>query len=391
MQGKYYFCKKYNEFGMKGIKIRNYKSFRDEVNMELRPITVLIGRNSSGKSSLCKLVDAISVSLSNDAEGFLPLQTGHNRLGDRYEDLFYQRITNDLQIGVCFDGGKCIETTFLMQDGFFCPKSFTARNGEQVASKTFTSREESDKAGFVGLYLPQICDEVSVTSDDVQFSVDYIGPVRCRAQRRIERASVRKGNYVEDDGTRAYDMLLMSHLADGTLLRRVSDWFKANMDGQSLNISETSPGSGIFSLYVERGGAHVNIADVGEGLAQVLPVIVQSFVRNADVTIIEQPSLHLNSAAHALVACRLAASSVELGKKYIIETHSDTFLTGIRMMVAERKLDREDVVIYYVHHDGDSAMLDKIEIDDNYEYTSWPDGMFEDDYRLQNEIIRILG
>ena len=359
--------------------------------MELRPITVLIGRNSSGKSSLCKLVDAMSMSLKNDSEGYLPLQTEHNILGDRYEDLFYQCITNDLQIGAGFDGRKRIETTFLMQDGFFCPKNFTAWNGEQVASKTFTSREESDQAGFEGLYLPQICNKVGVTSEDVQFSVDYIGPVRCRAKRRIERAGVRKGNYVEDDGMRAYDMLLMSHLTDGTLLKSVSDWFQANMDGQSLTISEISPGSGIFSLYVERGGAHVNIADVGEGLAQVLPVIVQSFVRNADVTIIEQPSLHLNSAAHALVACQLAASSIELGKKYIIETHSDTFLTGIRMMVAKRKLNREDVVIYYVHHDGDSAMLDKIEIDDNYEYTSWPDGMFEDDYRLQNEIIRILG
>ena len=376
---------------LKEIKIRNYKSFRDEAVMELRPITVLIGRNSSGKSSLCKLVDAMSMSLKNDSEGYLPLQTEHNILGDRYEDLFYQCITNDLQIGAGFDGRKRIETTFLMQDGFFCPKNFTAWNGEQVASKTFTSREESDQAGFEGLYLPQICNKVGVTSEDVQFSVDYIGPVRCRAKRRIERAGVRKGNYVEDDGMRAYDMLLMSHLTDGTLLKSVSDWFQANMDGQSLTISEISPGSGIFSLYVERGGAHVNIADVGEGLAQVLPVIVQSFVRNADVTIIEQPSLHLNSAAHALVACQLAASSIELGKKYIIETHSDTFLTGIRMMVAKRKLNREDVVIYYVHHDGDSAMLDKIEIDDNYEYTSWPDGMFEDDYRLQNEIIRILG
>ena len=130
---------------------------------------------------------------------------------------------------------------------------------------------------------------------------------------------------------------------------------------------------------------------MGEGIAQVLPIIVQSFVRNSDITIIEQPSLHLNSAAHALVACRLAESSMTLGKKYLIETHSDTFLTGIRKMVVERKLRREDVVIYCVNHDGDSATLDKIEIDDNFEYTSWPEGMFEDDYRLQNEISQLIG
>lgn len=376
---------------LKEVIIKNYKAFKQEACLELRPITVLIGRNSSGKSSLCKLVDAISESFRDDAVGFLPIQTEHNRLGDQYEDLFYQRITTDLGIDMRFDGEKHINAHFLMQGGVFCPSSYVAGNGEVEKSKAFSNKEESMRAGFIGLYYPLCCNEVGVTHDDVKYEIEYLGPIRCRAKRRIEGANVRRNNYVGEDGNKAYEMLLLSYLTDGELFGKVSQWCADNMDGQRLAISEAAPGSGVFSLYVDRSGAHVNIADVGEGIAQVLPVIVQSYVKYGDISIIEQPSLHLNSAAHAKVAMRLAESAIELNKKYLIETHSDTFLTGIRKMVVERKLNRKDVIIYSISHDGESAYLAPIEIDDNFEYTSWPEGMFEDDYQLQNEISRIIG
>lgn len=375
---------------LKKITVQNYKAYKQETSLEIRPLTVLIGRNSSGKSSLCKLVDAISGAFREDATDFIPMQTGNNRLGDLYDDLFYQRITNDLKLEVAFEGGKGIRAGFLMQDREFCPKYYEAYNDGKLSTKIFANKDESLRAGFVGLYFLSACQAVGLSLDDVKYSVDYIGPIRSRAKRRIERANVKRENYVGEDGARVYEMLLRSYLTDGDLLRKVSEWCVANMDGQHLSISESAPGAGVFGLFVERNGAHVNIADVGEGIAQVLPVIVMSFVRNSDITVIEQPSLHLNSAAHALVACRLAESAVELGKKYLIETHSDTFLTGIRKMVVERRMRREDVIIYCVHHDGESATLEPIEIDDNFEYTSWPEGMFEDDYLLQNEISRLI-
>lgn len=377
---------------LKKVKIQNYKAYKQEACLEIRPITVLIGRNSSGKSSLCKLIDSLAEAFREDATSFIPMQTEHNnRLGDLYDDLFYHRITNDLQLNVEFESGKGVKANFLMQDREFCPQNYEAYNGERASSKSFANKNESLRAGFVGLYHPEVCKDVGINLEDLKFSVDYIGPVRCRAKRRIERTNVKRGNYVGEDGSKAYEILLRSLLTDNELLRQVSNWCQENMDGQQLSISEPAPGSGVFSLFVDRNGAHVNMADVGEGIAQVLPVIVQSFIRNSDITVIEQPSLHLNSAAHAMVACRLAESAVQLSKKYLIETHSDTFLTGIRKMVVERKISRKDVIIYCVNHDGESATLEPIEIDDNFEYTSWPEGMFEDDYRLQNEISRLIG
>lgn len=41
---------------LKQIYFRNYKAFREEECLEIRPLTIIIGKNSSGKSSLCKLL-----------------------------------------------------------------------------------------------------------------------------------------------------------------------------------------------------------------------------------------------------------------------------------------------------------------------------------------------
>lgn len=38
------------------IKFKNYKAFPDLEELELRPVTLIIGKNSSGKSSILKLI-----------------------------------------------------------------------------------------------------------------------------------------------------------------------------------------------------------------------------------------------------------------------------------------------------------------------------------------------
>ena len=48
---------------IKSVFFKNYKAFK-EGEIELRPITLIVGKNSSGKSSICKLLPLMSYSLS---------------------------------------------------------------------------------------------------------------------------------------------------------------------------------------------------------------------------------------------------------------------------------------------------------------------------------------
>ena len=56
--------------------------------------------------------------------------------------------------------------------------------------------------------------------------------------------------------------------------------------------------------------------------------------------------------------------------------------------VATGKLDSKDIVIYSMDHDGQNTIVSKIEIDENFEYTDWPEGVFEEDFQLLNLINR---
>lgn len=53
------------------IYVQNYRGFSIPTNLELKPITILIGRNSSGKSSLIRLIPLLQQSL--DKRGSVPI------------------------------------------------------------------------------------------------------------------------------------------------------------------------------------------------------------------------------------------------------------------------------------------------------------------------------
>ena len=82
----------------------------------------------------------------------------------------------------------------------------------------------------------------------------------------------------------------------------------------------------------------------------------------------------------------MADAVKETSKQFVIETHSENFLLGLRYLMAIGKLASEDIVIYSMDHDGQNTIVSKIEIDENFEYTDWPEGVFEEDFQLLNLI-----
>jgi AAA15 family ATPase/GTPase len=79
------------------ISFQNFKLFKDRQTLEIRPMTILIGKNNTGKTAVVKLPTLIAGSLSKNA-GNAPLKLENEgvRIGLSYEDLFYNRqITGD--------------------------------------------------------------------------------------------------------------------------------------------------------------------------------------------------------------------------------------------------------------------------------------------------------
>ena len=371
------------------IEIKNYKAFDNEVNtLELRPVTLLIGKNSSGKSSLCKLLPMLENATSGNLNTPLLLDNNGITLGSRFEDLFHNGTTTDLTFRVYYDEGIYVGATYLMLEGKLLVYQYEVSDGVSSNVFLYDDRKLSESTSFNGMIQTEIFQKLGLDVSQFKFNIDYLGPMRIESKRTIDFGGYRKIDYVGKQGENTYSVLLNSYLQEDGLFKEVSKWMNDNMEGQELAFKQTAPGT--YALIVIRDGAEVNIADVGYGLGQVLPIITQSFMaKGGDVVVIEQPVLHLHPAAHANVAYRLAESAKTTGRKYLIETHSENFLLGLRKLVSDPQSDFnvDDVIIYYVNHDGEAAYLEPITVDENGELSSWPTGVFSESFDLMAEIM----
>lgn len=372
---------------LKRISIENYKAFKEPATFELRPITVLLGKNSSGKSSICKLLSVLSYMLSDKSKGVFSMTNGEIKLGTVYSELFYTDIKTKLKFDLEFDNDASLSLNYMMTAGDFFLQEYKIRKGENLTGVIFKNQNEITGKLF-NLTQNEILIGGGFNAEEFRFSVDYIGPVRNQAIRSLYATTLNVTDLsrVGYRGENTTAILLDSYLDGQDLFNEVSTWYHDNMDGQILDFARNGEETGSYSLIVKRGKAKVNLADVGEGTNQVLPVITQSYMNTADLTIIEQAGLHLHPSAHAHVAYRIAEAAKQSGRKFIIESHSENFVLGLRKLVALKQLKPEDVAIYYIDHDGESATAQLYEIEKDGSMKDWPTGVFAEDFLLLKEI-----
>ncbi len=130
----------------------------------------------------------------------------------------------------------------------------------------------------------------------------------------------------------------------------------------------------------------VDIPDVGFGISQVLPVLVQCFYAPPGSTIImEQPEIHLHPSAQSALADVMidVINSRENGAdrniQLIIETHSEHFLRRMQRRIAEDSVPQEKVSAYFANISKTPATLDSLQIDLFGNIQNWPENFFGDE------------
>ncbi len=130
----------------------------------------------------------------------------------------------------------------------------------------------------------------------------------------------------------------------------------------------------------------VKLTDVGVGVSQVLPALVQAFYSPPNSVVwMEQPEIHLHPSAQANLADAFisAVQSNENGSprgtQLIVETHSEHFLTRLQRRVAERRIEAADVAVYFVKRQGAGAELEALRLNLFGEIENWPENFFGDE------------
>jgi predicted ATPase len=132
----------------------------------------------------------------------------------------------------------------------------------------------------------------------------------------------------------------------------------------------------IHKIIVTQDGVELELTDVGFGISQVLPILVQAYLSPKDsITIIEQPEIHLHPKMQAWLTDALIKIALEENKNFIIETHSETLIRRIRLRIVDNNssLQKDHIAIYYIERDDENihSNLNKIDIKDNGDI-NWP-------------------
>ena len=130
----------------------------------------------------------------------------------------------------------------------------------------------------------------------------------------------------------------------------------------------------------------VDLPDVGFGVSQVLPVLVECFYAPPGSTILmEQPEIHLHPSAQSALADVMidVINSRENGAdrniQLIIETHSERFLRRLQRRIAENIVSQEKVSDYFANITKTPATLDPLQIDIFGNIKNWPENFFGDE------------
>lgn len=369
------------------IYFTNYKSFKEKQCLELKPMTILIGKNSSGKSAVAKLPTLIEGSLSGEFDDPLLVKNKEVELGAEFRDLIYGRQPGSLELTLEDEANKLAIEVASGASETDLPKIRKWGWNENELSFSYKDREgqyyndtkgEPGNVHFRGFLLAS-----GLSYPSIELKTRYIGPFRAMPQRSYTSNGSTRISDIGIKGQLAYKELIRDYLySGGQLLNKVSEWYQTNFSGWGLQVNSQARPDYKIELARTNPKFSINIVDVGEGMTQALPLVVSALMENEQetLTILEQPELHLHPAAHGNLAELFATQSKDANKKFLIETHSQNFVLRLRRMIAEERFNKDDLIIYFVDYDeeNNTSNLREIKVDELGRVSHWPKDVFNE-------------
>ena len=393
---------------LRKFSIERYKGYAAAAEVELAPLTILVGANNSGKTALAQAIQLLAGGLTSPDENTtepLPLESGGIRHGATFEELV---------TGSPVHGWLRMSAT-VTDNSRETALEATVRNVEaphrserQVSEWSLRSGGQQVSLERQGFDEPAYYKVVVSGAEREPRQIDWRGLIPRQPDKLAQWVGAKVGPLREwAHGVRHLqcprlipespfttaensphvlgpkgEKTPLALAADGELRESARKWYR-NTFGVSIDLAA----QGVYSELVvgtQVRNRNVRLEQSGRGLSHVLPVAVMALTtRKAGpgVDVIEHPEAELHPAAHAEIAELLLDNLAGPERPMVIETHSEMVLLRARRWIAEGKLPAEDVLVYWVHPEpGAGSVLQKIRINENGEMDSWPDGIFIEDY-----------
>lgn len=348
-----------------------------------------------------------------------------------------------------------IEAGNFLPNGLVRSEDLRVSGGMMTFMPISRGQRENDLADFVRLYIPNILHEMikgltdAVENELKRFS--YLGPLRSYPPRHLAFAQYHDTNW-EAGGGSAWDKVRrddelreiinewlsnperlktpykldirklydLEELRDpltkriqAELMLRLQDYVTDPMtddeDGslddepnrnledfeESLSTTEDifEPVDSVneLSLIDLRSNTKVSHRDVGIGISQVLPVLVNAYASKNNIVAIEQPEIHLHPALQAELGDVFIDSALgERSNTFIVETHSEHLILRILRRIREtttgkkavkQQINPEDISLLFIGESNKQNGILNLRVDKNGRIIDRvPGGFFEDDF-----------
>lgn len=238
--------------------------------------------------------------------------------------------------------------------------------------------------------------ELNLSHEKLFRSLCYLGPLRTKTERLYSWAGIEPES-VGYSGENTIAAILASRKRRiGLAYKRRRKMFeeiisiKLKEMGliEDFKVDPISEQRQEYEVKVKTKGSRdwVDLPDVGFGISQVLPVLVQCFYApHNSIIIMEQPEIHLHPSAQAALADVMidVINSREDGSdrkiQLIIETHSEHFLRRLQRRIAEDVISQKRVSAYFADVSRTPASLEPLHIDIFGNIRNWPENFFGDE------------
>lgn len=328
--------------------LQGFKCFEEDF-FQLKPLTLLAGLNSSGKSSFIQAIRLLYGQKKLDGLG-----TGRD-------------IVSDLAKSCYIGCNKDSEGNFAVDmhwDRLDPAPIFTA-----TASGVFCDAFSYISAARLG---PEL--ELPLMQSG---EVDSVGERGAEVLEFIEA-------YSELSGVPA--QLCVAKDSTG-LIRNIAAWLELVSPGISFDYQAIPEMDRARAMYGKR-----RPTNVGFGLAYTLPVIANVLVyatlahsgqKVSPLLLLENPEAHLHPRGQTQMG-RFLTAAAAVGVQIVLETHSDHLLNGIRLSVKEGILQCNESQFYFFRYDIEDSktFVDAPVLDENGYFDEWPDGFFDETERV---------
>jgi predicted ATPase len=347
--------------------------FTDNV-FNLKPLTLLSGRNASGKTSLLQAL-ALLHQTACECDNFEQLVlNGPVIKPGRADDVLHKTKARDSVYFAVEIGNERRERDYTAED-----------------SSAFNFRRKSPIAGQDRAILPLFRRLTYLSADrqgpsevhSLDESVLY-SDVGASGERAISKLIANDDQNVPEE--------LCIKGAPPLLHKQIEAYMQSIFPGFRLNVQIISgTNNATLSFAVNEGAGFVRPQNIGFGLSYTLPVYIACLsAEQGDVILIENPEAHLHPYAQSQMGeflSLVAASGIQL----IVESHSDHILNGIRKSVKSENhpIQAEDTVVFFFAGISDDAVpvIHSPGIAKDGSLTEWPSDFFDQYERDINVLV----